>query len=534
MPINRRIFLQQVGLGAVGLAGAPSVTWAVQSRTRNLPRGLPEAQGVVSAGVMDFINAVETARLNVHSLMLVRHGQVVVEGWWAPYAPNLKHTMYSLSKSFTSTAVGLAVSEGRFKLDDKVVSFFPQDVPSTISPNLAAMRVKDILMMGSGHTVDALFGQNFSVTDKNWISSILSRPVEKQPGSHFVYNNACTFLLSAIVQKTTGQTVLAYLTPRLFEPLGIEGPDWELNPQGIADGAWGLRVRTEDIAKLGQLYLRKGMWNGKRILPEAWVDEATSKQINNASNPDPAKNAVSDWAQGYGYQFWRCRNDAYRGDGAFGQFCIVAPKQDAVIAMTSESPDLQGILNAVWTHLLPAMKPDHLSADNKAATQLKQKLAALTLPPPAGQSASPNAARVNKKTFSISENTLGVNRVSLAFERDRCVFTMSDAKGTHRVVCGAGRWLEGVTDLSAAPVHMTTTSPWTDPKTKIAGAGAWSDENTFVMNWRFIETAHYQLVTCRFDGDDLKVEFKRSVSILNSNSKDNRPVLTGKLQTKLV
>jgi CubicO group peptidase (beta-lactamase class C family) len=533
MLLNRRLFIQQAGLGAAGFAGLPVASWPLQARARTLPRSLPEAQGVASSGVLDFISAVESARLNVHSLMLVRRGQVVAEGWWAPYAAHLKHTMYSLSKSFTSTAVGMAVAEGRLKVDDKVISFFPQDLPATISPNLAAMEVKHLLMMGSGHMVDALFGANFTLTEKNWVASILSRPVEKQPGTHFLYNNACTFLLSAIVQKVTGQTLLAYLTPRLFEPLGVEDADWELNPQGVNDGAWGLRVRTEDIAKLGQLYLQQGQWNGKRLLQEAWVKEASQFQIPNASNPDPSKNAASDWAQGYGYQFWRCRNEAFRGDGAFGQYCIVAPKQDAVIAMTSETSDMQAILNAVWTHLLPAMKNDKLAPDSKAASQLKQKLSSLTLALPVGQNASPVAARVDKKVFSIADNSLSVNRVSLAFERDKSVFTMNDAKGAHRIVCGAGRWLEGFTDLSAAPVHMVTTAPWTDPKIRIAAAGAWSDENTFVMNWRFTETAHYQTVTCRFDGENIQVEFKRSVTILNPNAKETRPILTGKLQTKI-
>ena len=157
-------------------------------------------------------------------------------------------------------------------------------------------------------------------------------------------------MLSAIVQKATGKTVLDYLKPRLFEPLGIEHPTWETSPQGISTGGYGLSIRTEDIAKFGQLYLQKGKWHGKQLVPAAWVEAATARQTSNGSNPK------SDWDQGYGYQFWRCRHGAYRGDGAFGQYCIVMPEQDAVIAITSGVKDMQAVLNLVWDKLLPAMQ----------------------------------------------------------------------------------------------------------------------------------------------------------------------------------
>ncbi len=388
LTLNRRGFLQHLGLAAAGLGVArlPGTGWAAFSRSGQLPRSAPEAQGVASAGLLEFLETVDRVRLNLHSLMVLRHGQVVAEGWWAPYASGLKHTLYSLSKSFTSTAVGLAVAEGRLRVDDKVVSFFPKAVPATVSDNLAAMRVKDLLMMGAGHAGDSLLDGRFVPPGQDWIATVLGRPVPHVPGTHFAYNNGATFLLSAIVQQLTGQTVHEYLKPRLFQPLGIAGTDWEQNAQGINNGAWGLRVKTEDIAKLGQLYLQKGQWRGQQILYEAWVNEATQAQISNAPAGDPAKAAVSDWAQGYGYQFWRCRHGVYRGDGAFGQFCIVLPAEDAVIAITAETNDLQGVLNAVWQHLLPALRGEGLTRDGQHRRQLQRQLAALTLPIPAGRS----------------------------------------------------------------------------------------------------------------------------------------------------
>ena len=186
------------------------------------------------------------------------------------------------------------------------------------------MRLSDLLRMSTGHQTEPP-----RKPTEPWAKTFLAQPVPFKPGTHFLYNTSATYMLSAAVQKATGQTVLDYLKPRLFDPLGIENPTWEASPQGISAGGYGLSIRTEDIAKFGQLYLQKGKWEGKQLVPEAWVEAATARQTSNGSNPK------SDWDQGYGYQFWRCRHGAYRGDGAFGQYCIVLPEQDAVIAITA-------------------------------------------------------------------------------------------------------------------------------------------------------------------------------------------------------
>src|SRR5260370_32115779 len=206
-------------------------------------------------------------------------------------------------------------------------------------------------------------------------------------------------MLSAIVQKATGVTVLDSLKPRLFEPLGIERPTWESSPQGVTTGGYGLSIRTEDIARFGQLYLQKGKWNGKQLVPESWVDAATARQTSNGSSPK------SDWDQGYGYQFWRSRHGAYRGDGAFGQYCIVLPEQDAVIAITSGVKDMQAVLNLVWDKLLPAMKSSPLSPDQEARAKLEQTLKGLSLRPP--EASGTHAKVVGKKdVFRANERKL--------------------------------------------------------------------------------------------------------------------------------
>jgi CubicO group peptidase (beta-lactamase class C family) len=230
------------------------------------------------------------------------------------------------------------------------------------------MTVRDLLTMNTGHETEP------KVTPETpWVRTFLHHDVPNRPGTRFLYNTPATFMCSAIVQKVTGETVLDYLKPRLFEPLGIDNPEWGTNQQGITLGGFGLHICTQDIAKFGQLYLQRGEWSGRQLIPSDWIELATSKQVDNGSN------ALSDWNQGYGFQFWRCRHNAFRGDGAFGQFCIVLPELNAVIAITADSKDMQGELNIVWDKLLPAFHPEPLPANPEAAQRLAEKLVSLSV-----------------------------------------------------------------------------------------------------------------------------------------------------------
>lgn len=332
----------------------------------SLPRSSPEAQGVSSTIVQAFIEAADKEINTMHSFMLVRHGHVVAECWWNPQTSETSHILNSLSKSFTSTAVGLVVAEGKLNVEDPVLKFFPDLAPAEPSENLKAMKVKDLLTMSTGHDKEPKPGPQ-----DIWVKTFLAHPVPHKPGTKFVYNSQATYTLSAIVQKVTGKTVLEYLQPRLFEPLGIKNPTWGTSPQGITLGGWGLFITTEDIAKFGQLYLQKGKWNDKQLVPQAWVEAATGKQVENGPKPN------SDWGQGYGYQFWQCRHGAYRGDGASGQFCIVLPEQDAVIAITAHTGNMQAQLNLVWDKLLPAFNVRELQENKSAQEKMKEAIASL-------------------------------------------------------------------------------------------------------------------------------------------------------------
>jgi CubicO group peptidase (beta-lactamase class C family) len=310
-----------------------------------LPRATPESQGISSAGLLALYTQADAERFGIHGLMVLRHGKVVAEGWWAPYTADDPHELYSLSKSFTSTAIGLLQSEGRINIHDKLLSYFSDEAPSDATDNLKNMRLRDLLMMSTGQQPEDVDRINIRATDGSGSRQFLAAPVKQRPGTLFYYNTPASYMLSATVQKVTGQTVRDYLVPRLFEPLGIATPAWDLSPEGYNLGGSGLHLRTEDLAKFGQLLLQRGEWNGRRLLPAEWVDQATARQTSNGSNPD------SDWEQGYGFQFWRCTPGFYRGDGAFGQFVIVMPQYDAVVAINRGSLDMGGIMKMLWNRL---------------------------------------------------------------------------------------------------------------------------------------------------------------------------------------
>jgi CubicO group peptidase (beta-lactamase class C family) len=280
----------------------------------------------------------------------------------------------TLSKSFNSTAVGLAIEAGKLSLDDPVLKFFPTNAPVDPSDNLNAMTVRDLLTMTCGHDTEPKAADGTPS-----VKQFLAHPVLHKPGTHFQYNTMGGYTLSAIVTKVTGQTTLEFLKPRLFEPLGIEHPEWASSPEGNSLGGYGLKLCTEDIAKFGQLYLQKGKWNGKQLIPEKWIEQATSKQVPN-DQESHAKIGV-DWQQGYGFQFWRCIHNAFRGDGAAGQLCAVIPDKDVVIAITADTGNFQGEMNAIWDKLYPAFQSEALPADAARQEKLGQLIASLEAHP---------------------------------------------------------------------------------------------------------------------------------------------------------
>lgn len=476
--------------------------------TDALPRSTPEAEGVSSEGIRQFVEAVEASTHELHSFMLLRHGKVVAEGWWHPYRPDLKHTMYSCSKSFTATAIGFAVSEKRLTVNDKVTSFFPDDLPASISPNLAALRVRDLLSMSVGQEPDPTFMVR---QDSHWVKAFLATPIVHPPGTKFLYNTLATYVLSAIVQKVTGQKVVDYLTPRLFEPLGIRGMDWESDPQGINVGGWGLRLKTEDMAKFGQLFLQKGRWNGRQILPDGWVEEASMLKIVQHPDLPQAQKDASDWEQGYAYQMWRSRHNSYRGDGAYGQFIMVLPELDAVIVGTAETHDMQGEFNLIWQHLLPALRNEPVPATKKTTASLRQKLATLALPLPTKSAASPLAKEISGKTVSMFPNAQFLQQVDFQFKDNVCHLALQTDADTFHLAFGAGKWVFGQTAKRPPALTQLAKGYFVGlPASKVAGAYRWAMPNTLELTLRYIETPHTETLRLQFEEDKMFMEIRSS------------------------
>jgi CubicO group peptidase (beta-lactamase class C family) len=474
-----------------------------------LPRSTPEAEGVSSEAILKFVETADTAVKEIHSFMLLRHGKVIAEAWWNPYQPDLKHTMYSLSKSFTSTAVGFAVTEKLLKLDDKVISFFPNDLPDTISPFLEKLTVRHLLTMSVGQDPDPT-GKVRGNPD-NWVKMFLSTPIVNEPGTKFLYNSLATYMCSAIVQKVTGQKVIDYLTPRFFVPLGIEGIDWEVNNQGINTGGWGLRLKTEDIARAGQFYLQKGMWNGKQILPEEWIEEATSAKIDQAPDMPKVKKDSSDWVQGYCYQFWRCRNNAFRGDGAAGQYMIVLPEQDAVIAITSETGDMQAELNLVWQYLLPAMTKGQLPANDEALSKLKLKLSSLTLPFYKKSANSPLQNEISGKQYLFSTNNEQLQSLTLEVSDTLAKLSVRKAEKDYVLYFKPDGWKISETDLPGPNLVPNKNISLLQPF-KVAGSYTWLEDNSIELTLRYIESPHTETITCIFLDNKVGVSMKNIFS----------------------
>jgi CubicO group peptidase (beta-lactamase class C family) len=444
---------------------------------RPLPTSAPAAQGVDAHGVLAFLDALDAAPdIDPHSLMVLRHGRLVASGWWAPYSPERPQLLYSVSKSFTATAAGIAAGEGLIRLDDPVLSYFPEFEADVTDPRSRAMLVRHVASMASGHETDTLFEAR-ELDGEDLVRGFLLLPPPRDPGTVFAYNQPATFTLAAIVQRASGQSLTEYLRPRLLDPLGIGDVAWLRDRAGRELGFSGLHATTDAVARLGQLYLRRGEWEGERLLPEWWVAEATRPQIPNAGAM-PGE----DWQQGYGFQFWMSRH-GYRGDGAFGQFCLVLPEQDAVIATTADTWDMQTLLNLVWEHLLPAFRPAPLTGAEAADTALAERLAGLASAPAAGRSAPPERAGAwSAEAFTpdggVCEAVPELTAIGLEPDADGWTLTLTEDGHPLRLRFGAAGW-----SVTEEPVPA-------------AVSGGWTGADTLAVDIAFLETPHHLDVTC--------------------------------------
>jgi hypothetical protein len=380
-------------------------------------------------------------------------------------------------------AVGLAIEEGLLSVNDSLLMHLGDFSPADVSKQVEAITVDHALRMATGHLEDPIYSVIAWCAqhdDPEWLHAFFAMPPERAPGTAFVYNNMATYALARIVHRATGQRLIDYLGPRLFEPLGITERLWMTDADGHDWGFSGLHLRTESLAVCGQLWLQRGRWQGRQLVPAAWLQTATSALLRNDAlyRGDPTSRPEPDWAAGYGYQFWQSRH-GYRGDGGYGQFCLVLPEEDAVVALTAATDRMQELLELVWQYLLPALgSPATLSAANSASVaplprdvELANRLARLTLPvPTTDRRGQPGLFTPNGASGAAMASAVVLREVGPDYALD-----LSLREVVHPMAVGDGRWLGG---------------QWpTEPPIPFLSAGGWND-GKFLAELRMIQTPH--------------------------------------------
>lgn len=403
----------------------------------------PESQGVPSEAILKFIDGCEktfdAGDLGaMHGFVIVRHGKVIAEGSWKPFDTlNETHMLYSHSKSFTSSAIGLLADRGKIDLDERIVDIFSNEVPAKVSENLAQLRVRDLLTMNVGKKDHLLRDGG------DWVKEFLSKDFFRKPGTGFKYDSDATYMLAAIVEKKSGMKMMDYLQKNMFDQIGITKAWTTCSPQGIPCGGWGMNMTTRELARFGQLYLNRGDWDGKRVLSSDWVSLATTRQTWSGWQNVGVKalGEGTDWEQGYGFQFWRCRHGAYRADGAGGQYTVVIPEKDMVVSAHAGLGDFPKELDLIWDNLLPVLKDAPLAENPSAQKKLADRLAKLAIKPV-------EFARARKWTtpfeFSLRENARGFKSVRFdPKDGGGCICTLVTRAGEQKFPAGTGEWQKG-------------------------------------------------------------------------------------------
>lgn len=469
---------------------------------------VPEAVGIHSQDILDYIDALERSNTEMHGLMIMRHGKLCTQGWWAPFGPNIRHGLQSHTKTYAATAVGIACTEGILRLDERVIDIFPEEAPAEPSENLKLLTVRDVLCMGCG--MDTM-----PFPSESWIREFLHTPVNHKPGTTYMYNSTGSTLLGAIVRKKTGLGLHDYLTPRLFHKIGID-PDnlrWLRMPDGMEVGGGGLFATTEDNFRLMKLYADGGVWEGERILSEEYVKLATSNQNDSASEAKVNPPATDNFL-GYGFQIWMCQPEgAYRADGAMGQFTIVLPKQDMIIGITETAAGAhwaQTTLDITWEFVKKVTSQTPLEENGTAWNALQRKLSRLNIGNPPCQPFSPLTKTVSGNTYRLTsglftpfggnfmsgEKPDNIARFSLNFDIYGCVWQLETESGrqeTIRVSTGGTRF----TNLLGKPENVNQL---------YLADGFWSAPDTFVMHCRWLETCLEDVYTLKFVDDGIEIE----------------------------
>ncbi len=406
-----------------------------------LPVITPIESGIGSEAILNFLNYLEKRQICLHSFQIIKNGALVSEGYWKPFTSNRLHRLYSCSKSFVSAAIGFLESEGKLKLTDHIIDYFPDKLPENgVHPFIAQTTIEDMLRMATPHAKTTY--KQFKMED--WAKTFFLCEPSHLPGTVFSYDTSSSYTLSALVQRISGVTLMEYLRPRLFDKIGFSDEAYALTcPMGIAHGGSGIMTTPRDFAKFALTCMQEGMYQGEQVIPKNYIKKAVSKQIDNqtaGSRPDSI--------QGYGYQFWMLRNGAFGLLGMGGQLAICLPHEGLLVVTTADvqsQPDgEQAIFNAVWDTLYPRAansSPVNPEKEQECYEILQKRIAGLSIEPVQGSSKLPEyAAGINGKTFIMEKNPMGLRSLRFDFSENMGKMTYTNQEGEHILSFGIGRW----------------------------------------------------------------------------------------------
>jgi len=380
-------------------------------------------ENVSTTKLLKFLKNEQSINSEIHSFQLYQNNELLASVALPPYTTLQQGQLYSLSKSFTSTAIGIACDMGIVKTSDRVVDIFKEEAPLAISEQLSKLTVHHLLSMNTGHEACTMPSIAQST---NGVKAFFENEIKYTPGTHFTYNTGATYMLSAIITKLTGMTLLDFLSEKLWQPLAITPIMWQQSGGAISEGGIGLYLSCEDISKLGLLYLNKGQYNGKRILSAKWVEEAQKPHSDNSVNGTP------DWSSGYGYQFWKNANEGYRGDGAFGQYCLILPDSNIVFSALTETWNMQDELTEIFRYLKDFKKAE------KETLEIKQELDKFYLP----YHSNCNTLCGLNRTYKLENNLQGFTSITPKWNHSTLILELSNGETIQTITAGNGTWIE--------------------------------------------------------------------------------------------
>ncbi len=473
-------------------------------KRKEFPRVTPESVGIPSAAVDQLLDTLEFGGFTEpHGLMIYRHGKVCAEGWWSPYASGMKHALMSHTKTYAGTAVGIAVTEGLVKLEDRLIDIFPDLTPEEPSEYLKKLRVQDVLCMGVGMP-------RMPRQELDWVKAFLANEIVYEPGTRFIYSTSCE-LQAAIVRRVSGLGLMDYLKPRLFDKLGIDTKNlyWARQGDGSEFCSAGLQATTEDNLRLMAMYLQKGVWEGERILSEEFVKLATTARISTV-NPDDKRPAPTGGNPGYGFMLWMCPpEESYRADGMGGQYTLVLPRQDMILSITESSDAPVRVLEAFY-QLAKEVQDGPLPENEAASGKLARRMQRLSLP---AEPVAPFSRRrelvdgtdwrmaSGSVSFGSTRFDFGFNRgltdFSLRFRNDHLLFTFAE---------------DGVTETVRA--NLDGSRHWNDIASGAALCSAyWADEDTLRLVWRPVTGMFTRRIDFAFQGTGCRITDQGGLNI---------------------